>query len=148
MTLEADQKADILQVLMDETRYRKGKEVELITFAGDTVSPLKRVSSRPGIANEEELNQLLTELVQTLVPEGESRETLEKGFEEDPGRVIHHSHHDEIVTEWDTVIDGIVVGIRAIRDQRGESARTWYLRHGEAHPQQAVFLQEEKGPSI
>jgi hypothetical protein len=128
MTLEADQKADIFQVLLDEAKLRKGKEVQIITFATDTVSPLKSVSPQIGTSDEAELNRLLTEFVQTLVPEGESRETLEKCFEEDPDRVKHFSHHDEIVTEWDTVLDNIVIGLRAIRDQRGESSRTWYLK--------------------
>jgi len=129
MTPEAEQKANIFQTLLEEARGKKGKEIEIVTFAEDTVSKeFKRVYSHLGILGERELNQALTEFVQGLVPEGESRETLEAGFEEDPDRVIHHFHHDEIITEWQTLSDDLLIGIRVIRDQRGESVRTWYLK--------------------
>jgi hypothetical protein len=128
MTAEAEKTANIFQVLLEEAKHKKGKEVEIVTFAQDTVSGFKRIYSHLGILGERELNRALTEFVQELVPEGESRETLEAGFEEDPDRVIPHSHHNEIITEWDTVLDNVVVGIRAIRDQRSESVRTWYLK--------------------
>lgn len=129
MTPEAEKTTNIFQVLLEEAKHKKGKEIEIVTFAQDTVSGLKRIYSHLGIKGEGELNRALTEFVQGLVPEGESRETLEAGFEEDPDRVKHHSHHDEITTEWDTVVDNLVIGIRAVRDQRGESVRTWYLKN-------------------
>jgi hypothetical protein len=128
MTLEKEQKANIFQVLLEEARNKRGKEVEIVTFANDTVSGLKRIHSRLGILDEEELNNVLTEFVQGLVPDGESRATLEAGFEEEPDHIKHESHHDELSSEWYTLLGNILIGIRAIRDQRGESVRTWYLK--------------------
>jgi len=149
MTLiEEERRTDIFQLLLEAARKGNGKEIEIATFANDTVSSLRKVSSCFGASNEMEIDKALTEFVQELVPERESRETLEKGFEEGPDRVAHHSHDDEDISEWDTVIDGIVIGIKAVRDQRGESVRTWYLRSGEASDHEVSFLQEEKGPFV
>ncbi|MFH1971033.1 MAG: hypothetical protein ABIJ05_01465 [Patescibacteria group bacterium] len=128
MTLEVEKTTNIFQVLLEEVVHKKGKKVEIVTFAQDTVSGLKKNYSHLGIQNEGELDQALTEFVQRLVPEGETRETLETAFEKDPDRIKHLFHYDEITTEWDTVFNNIIIGIKAVRDQRGESVRTWYLK--------------------
>jgi len=128
MTPEVVKTANIFHVLLEEARSKKGKEVEIVTFAQDTVSGFKRIYSHLGIKGEGELNRALNEFVQELVPEGKSRETLEAGFEEEPDHIERRHHHDEITTEWYTVIDNLIIGIRATRDQRSESVRTWYLK--------------------
>ena len=128
MTTEAINTKVSFHELLNDAKQKKGKEVELVTFAQDTVSGLKRVYSNLGILGERDLNQSLSEFVQELVPEGENRETLEAAFENEPDRVEHPSHNDEVVSEWDTVLDKVKIGIKAIRDQRGESVRTWYLK--------------------
>jgi len=148
MTTEIQQKADIFQALLDRARKSNGREITIATFARDTVSPLKKNSSCFGITDEKELNHKLDEFISTLVPSGESRQTLESGFEADPNLIIPHSHYDEAITEWDTVVDRIVIGIRSISDQRSESSRTWYVRSGEVSDHDVAFLQEERGPII
>jgi len=127
MTPEVEKTTNIFQALLGEAENKKGKEVEIVTFAQDTVSGFKRVYSHVGIG-ERVLNRELNEFVQELVPEGESRGTLEAGLEEDPDSIKHHSHHDEITSEWHTVVDNLIIGIRSTRDQRGKSVRTWYLK--------------------
>jgi hypothetical protein len=143
MTLEAEQKANIFQTLLEDARGKKGKEIEIVTFANDTVSGFKRIYSHLGILGEGELNQALTEFIQKLVPEGESRATLEAGFEEDPDRVIHHSHHDEISSEWTTLLGDLMIGIKGIRDQRGISVKTWYLKSSETPIPELNSVQKE-----
>ena len=128
MTPEVEKTVNIFHVLLEEAKRKKGKKVEIVTFARDTVSGLNRTYSHLGIKGERELNQALTEFVQKLVPGGESRETLEAGFEDEPDHIEKHSHYDEITTEWHTVDDSLIIGIRATRDQRGESVRNWYLK--------------------
>ena len=128
MTPEVEKTANIFQVLLEKAKLRKGKEVEIVTFAHDSASGFNRIYSQLGTKGEEKLNRALTEFVQELVPEGESRETLEAGFENNPDRIKRRSHHDEITSEWHTVVDSLILGIKAVRDQRGENVRTWYLK--------------------
>jgi len=127
MTLEIQKTANIFEVILDEAKKSKGKETQIVTFANDTFGE-KKIYSHLGVLGEGKLNQALTEFVQGLVPEGESRKTLEEGFNEDPDHVVHYSHYDEIISELCTIDDNLIIGIKAIRDQRGESVRTWYLK--------------------
>ncbi len=128
MTLETQDKPNIFSFLVDEAKAHKGEEIEIVTFANDTVSGYKKYYSRLGILGEQVLNSSLTDFIKTLVPEGESRETLEAGFKEEFDSKKEGSHHDEVISEWVSVIDNILIGIKAIRDQRSESVRTWYLK--------------------
>jgi hypothetical protein len=129
MAVELLETANIFQPLLKEAeRKRRGEKIEITTFAQDTVSELRRTYSHLGIKNERELNQALSEFILELVPKGESRESLEVGFQTQPDRIKHCSHYDEVTSEWNTVFDNLIVGVRAIRDLRGESVRTWYLK--------------------
>jgi hypothetical protein len=128
MTLEILSEVDALKPLLEKAKKNKGKVVEIVSFAQDTVSGCKRLYSNLGVRDERKLNQALTSFIQILVHDGESRETLESAFENEPDQVRQYSHHNEMVSEWPTVQDNLIIGIRAIRDQRGESVRTWYLK--------------------
>lgn len=111
-------------------RNAPGKEKELVTFADDTVSGFKRTySSACPFRPENMLKSALTDFISEIVPEGKNRTTLEAGFAQNPDQIKHKSHHDEVTSEWQTLQKGVVIGIHAIRDQRGESARSWYLRN-------------------
>ena len=118
------------RIAVDKVRLTPGLKLELATFAQDTVSGFKRrYSHLYPLENETILNERLTSFIKELVPEGEDRKSLEAGFEEDPDKIKHKSHHDVVTSEWQTIHDNVVIGIRAIRDQRSESVRTWYLRN-------------------
>ena len=128
MALEAEKSINVFEGLLDKVKHNEEKVVEIVTFAQDGVSGFKRIYSCIGILDENLLNDALNKFVQKLVPEGESRKTLEAAFDNEPDRVKHFSHNDEATSEWTTLFDNITIGIKAIRDQRGESIRTWYIK--------------------
>jgi len=128
MSIELEQQINVFEPLLEKVKNNKGKVIEIVSFAQDTVSGYKRIYSNLGVREERGLNEALTSLIQTLVPAGESRETLESAFETEPDKIVPHSHHNEVISEWNTIQDNLMIGIKAIRDHRGESVRTWYLR--------------------
>ena len=136
MSLENEQAAKFaremrtFRISLDKVRLTRGMKLELATFAQDTVSGFqRRYSHLYPLENETILDERLTSFIKELVPEGEDRKSLEAGFEEDPDKIDHKSHSDIVTSEWQTIHDNVVIGIRAVRDQRGESVRTWYLRN-------------------
>ena len=129
MSIELKQQINFFEPLLEKVKNNRGKTVEIVSFAQDTVSGYKRVYSEFGILGETKLNQSLTDFIEKLVPEGESRDTLESAHNEEPDVIRPcHSHCNEAISEWPTLIDGVSIGIRSIRDQRSESVRTWYLK--------------------
>lgn len=112
-------------------RHVPGKRVTLLTIADDTVSGYKQSYSEVApLAYGNKLQAALRDLVKILVPEGESKQTLEKAFDDEPDEIKHKwLHADRAMSEWQTTLDNVVVGIEAVRDQRSESARSWYLRN-------------------
>lgn len=121
----------LFKTALGQIRNKPGKRVTLLTTADDTVSGYKQTYSEVApLRYADKLNAALDELLKILIPEEESRQTLENAFDEkadilDSGK----SHANTIKSEWQTTIKNVVIGIEAIRDQRSESARSWYLRN-------------------
>lgn len=107
-------------------RHNQG-EIELVTFAYDSRSGFKRAySSLRPMRPEAKLNEALTDIISEIVPEGESRETLEKGFAEDPD----HKGKGGASMEWQiTMFDNVAIGVRTTLKNGKEVARSWYFRN-------------------
>lgn len=115
---------------VDKTRLTPGFTIELITYVEDPIGGFKRIYSHlDPHQSGEKLDRTLTAFINKLVPEDQSRETLEKRFEDNPDKAIHKSHRDILTSEWQTIHENVVIGVREVRDQKGESVRSWYLKN-------------------
>lgn len=121
--------------VLEEVKVTPGEEITLLSFAKDTSVDLRRIHSMyTTVLNKDLLNQGLTQFIQELVPEGESREILEAEFDEKPNRTKEHHDCVENNSEWITTYPGVVIGIKTISDQKGEKAKGWYLRNTDSKP--------------
>lgn len=118
------------RIAEDKVRLTPGLQIDIVAFANDTLSATKHTYTFVGVnTSSHNLNEALTDFVADLVHDGESRETLEKAFAEHPDKVVRKRNHEEVTSEWQTVKDNVVIGIKAIRGESGETVRTWYLKN-------------------
>jgi hypothetical protein len=121
--------------VLEEIKIAPGEKTTLLSFAKDTFADLRRIHSMyTTILNKDILNQGLTQFIQELIPEGESRETLEAKFNKSPERTKGVEDCIENNSEWTTTYPNVVIGIRTINDQDGERVRGWYLRNTDSKP--------------
>ncbi len=136
-----EMRAFILTV--DKTRLTPGFTVELITCAEDPIGGFKKIYSHlDPHQSGEKLDRTLTAFINKLVPKNQSRETLEKRFEDNPDKAIHKSHSDILTSEWQTIHENVVIGVREVKNQRGESVKSWYLKNISKKPGLFSFLKK------
>ena len=128
------------RLAVDKIKYTPGSNIDLVNKVDDLNGSGKTYSQLLPHEGVEKLNRILDTLILELVPSGESRQTLEDGFNAGPEKKIKGDHGDTHSTEWQTIHDNVVIGIRAVRDQRGESERSWYLRNTAKKPGLLSFL--------
>jgi len=136
MSTENEQKAKMalemkpFRISLDKVRLTNGMKLELAASARNSVSGFARLYSHLyPLENEITLNNRLTSFINELVPEGEDQKSLEDAFEKNPDKITRKSRCNVISSEWQTIHKNVAIGVRAVRDERGENFRIWYLRN-------------------
>lgn len=69
----------------------------------------------------------LAEFLTEITGEVDGMQQIEQSVTNEPDKVVHESHADKLFCEYMSIHGSIVVGIEVVRDEHGESSRTWYL---------------------
>lgn len=119
-----------LRIAADKVRLTPGLQIDIVASANDTLSATRHTYSFVGqAASPRTLNEALSDFVADLIPGDESRETLEKAFNENPSKVVRKGRREELSSEWPTVQNNVVIGLRAVKEDGTETVRTWYLKN-------------------
>lgn len=131
---EADPLHDFYLAL-ERVVSKPGLEVEIAYRANDTLGGYTRLHSvLTPCVDKNKLEVSLKDFFEKLLPNRENRQSFETTFNELSDKINQESHTDIANSEWQTVFNGVVLGIRTMWDGNVEIGKAFYLRNTTKKP--------------